>query len=348
MDTNTIIQNMKAQLKGVANKQEGSFASDVLQSAGMEIGRFYSYSDILFKNHFIGSAEGEFLDQKAEDYGISRKPANKSTGTLELTGTAGTEVPQGSIFYSDTAQFESVAPVTLTSGTVDVNIICTVEGVGGNVPSGAINQTDITGVSSVTNPNPLTNGAEEETDVAFKSRILAKIRTPATSGNKHHYRNWALEVSGVGAARVVPLHAGAGTVKVLILNSQMDIAGSELVDAVKDYIGPDQNGEGKAPIGATLTVESGVAKTINVSVDVDIEGYSLSEVQDEIESNLISHFKEISFNNNYQGVSYARISDLIFNSKGVKDFQNLKINNGVVNIPLNTEEFPKLGTLGVT
>lgn len=347
MDASAIIANAKAKLKSKANQQEGSFAADVVQACAVEIAKYYSYSDIIMQNLFVGSATGKFLDLKASDYGLVRKPASKAKGTLTLTGTNGLNVPKGSIFSSNEMQYQSNEDVTLSAEGAEVAAECTVYGVAGNAKAGTITTTKINGLTSVTNAKDFTGGGETETDEAFRERLLNKIRTPATSGNIHHYKNWALEVVGVGRARVIPLHAGAGTVKVLILSSEMQAADEELISKVKAHIGADDTGSGKAPIGATVTVASGTLKAVNVSVDVEEQGYTLEEVKSKLEHNLKTYLKSLAFNEQAQGVSYAKISDIVFNTEGVKDYQNLTVNGGTANIALEIQEFPSLGTLEV-
>lgn len=348
METTDIIQNIKKNLKNDANKQEGSFAADVLQATATEIGKYYCYANILSKNQFISTAQGEYLDKKGEEKGIDRKKATKAKGFVTVTGTEGLVVEKGSIFSSDAVSYQSTEAVSLTGGTSTIPIECTVEGVGGNASAGRINQTKLEGIQSVTNEESITNGSDLETDEAYRDRILQAIRSPATSGNKSHYRNWALEVEGVGKARVIPLHAGAGTVKVLILTSENEAADSLLTNKVKQYIAPDAEGEGKAPIGATLTVESGAAKTMNVSVAVNLNNESLETVKERIKRGIEGYFKKISFDDAISGVSVAKIADIIFNTSGVSDYQNLKLNNGTANVGLLVNEFPKLGVLEVT
>ncbi|MCY9218915.1 baseplate J/gp47 family protein, partial [Bacillus haynesii] len=115
------------------------------------------------------------------------------------------------------------------------------------------------------------------------------------SANKMHYKQWAEEVDGVGRAKVFPLWDGDGTVKIVITNAKMEPASDTLVDKVKDYIDPDPGkGEGQAPIGATVTVESAVYKKVDIEVTVVPEpDYSIEDAQKEIEEKVKSFFKEI-------------------------------------------------------
>ena len=58
----------------------------------------------------------------------------------------------------------------------------------------------------------------------MRARFYEKVRLPATSGNAYHYQQWALEVSGVGAAKVFPLDNGPGTVGILVVDNDMSVS----------------------------------------------------------------------------------------------------------------------------
>ena len=175
----------------------------------------------------------------------------------------------------------------------------------------------------------------------MRERYYTKVRTPATSGNKWHYLNWAKEVIGVGDARVFPLWNGNGTVKIVIINSNKRAADSILINNVANYI------EDNRPIGANVTVVSATEKPINISATlvIDTKKYTLNQVQANIESNLVEYFKEIAFTSNY--ISYASIGNIIFNTEGVIDYTKLLINGASLNILLQDVEVPILGTVSL-
>lgn len=64
------------------------------------------------------------------------------------------------------------------------------------------------------------------------------------------------ENSGVGKAKAFPLWDGPGTVKVALLNNEMQTPAEAVIEAVQEYIDPTQDGmgEGAAPIGPVVTV----------------------------------------------------------------------------------------------
>ncbi|MGK5506723.1 baseplate J/gp47 family protein [Brevibacillus formosus] len=102
-----------------------------------------------------------------------------------------------------------------------VKVEAVVAGSSGNVPANSITLFPVTlaGFTAVTNPSPTSDGFDAESDEDLLKRYYQRIRTPATSGNKAHYKNWAMEVQGVGDVRIVPLWDGVNTVKVIIIDS---------------------------------------------------------------------------------------------------------------------------------
>lgn len=66
---------------------------------------------------------------------------------------------------------------------------------------------------------------------------------------------------------------------------------------------------------------------------------------DIFENEITEYFKSIAFELNY--VSYARIGTILLSADGVLDYSNLKLNGASVNIALNDEEIPVLGTVSL-
>jgi uncharacterized phage protein gp47/JayE len=115
-----------------------------------------------------------------------------------------------------------------------------VAGVDGNVAAVTVTATvvSLSGVTVVTNPNPTTDGADEESDTALLARYLYRVQHPSSGGNVADYTNWASEVSGVGSVAVLPLDDGPGTVGIYLLGTDLAPAIQSVVDAVLNYIAP--------------------------------------------------------------------------------------------------------------
>jgi uncharacterized phage protein gp47/JayE len=298
---------------------EGTFAFDALSANATEFEKAYAEMSLMIEAAFADTSWGKFLTMRAAEFGVDRKPATKAIGVLTITGNKGVRVPAGSLFdVDDDTQFTTnEACVIGQDGTVDVRITCTTAGDRGNVGAGTINHIPVSiyGVKSCSNAAPTYDGYDEESDKALLKRYLVVVRTPATSGNKYHYYNWAMSIAGVGGCRVLPLWDGPGTVKVLVVDSNMQIASHETVQAVADYI------ESVRPIGADVTVVSPVPKTLDITM-------SVAGIFDEdvFREELTAYLKDKNLDLRY--ISASQVIDIIMNQSGVSDCDNVMLNGG--------------------
>ena len=157
------------------------------------------------------------------DIATSISQSADTTTIVNIEGFEGAIIEEGILVASDVVNFVVKESTIIDStGTASVLVECEREGAIGNVPLGAIKYFPITisGLTKVSNPQTVTNGYMGENDEELRKRYYDKVRAPATSGNKYHYRNWALEIPGVGDVKVFPLWNGPGTVKIVVISSQ--------------------------------------------------------------------------------------------------------------------------------
>jgi len=347
-----IKQEMLDNISNELDKGEHTFIHDSISAASIKFAESYINLNVVARKLDVENLEGEELEKFVyQRTGITRKPAVKATTTVIIMGQEGAKISKGDLVGADTVNFASLEDKTIDeSGKMMVLVECEKAGNIGNVPAGAIRYFPISipGLTSVTNPEAVTNGYDAESDGELRQRYYERIRTPATSGNKYHYINWAKEVPGVGDARVDPLWAGPNTVKVIIIDSNKQPADNELVAEVQEYIDPDITGlgEGQAPIGAFCTVVSATGKEVNINVTIIRDpNYSIDQVKASIENNITEYLKSIAFKQDI--VSYAHIGAIILDSEGVLDYENLKINGGTSNISVGYEEVAILGTVTI-
>ncbi len=329
------------------DKREGSFIYDSVAPAAKAFeytnGEIDKVAEKLDVENLFGDELETFVYQRT---GVRKLPATKATGVLTVIGNGA--VTEGDLFETESGiQFEASETVAIIS-TANVEIQAVIAGPSGNVPAEQITKMPITitGITSTTNEGPTSDGFEEESDEALKIRYYERRRTPATSGNKAHYVNWAKEVPGIGSAKVFPLWAGDNTVKVVVINADKHPASSTLVDEVQEYIDPNSSGqgEGQAPMGAYCTVESAIALDINVNVTITRDpAYTIEETETNISNAIDSYLKSIALESTY--VSYSNIGALIQFSNGVADYSSLTINGGSVNISVSESEVAILGTV---
>ena len=229
----------------------------------------------------------------------------KGTGTIYAGATFATE---------SGIQFVATENMDIKESG-QINIEAVTAGVIGNVDAETINviSMSIPGINNVINSEPTMGGYDEETDAELLDRYLFKVRNPATSGNKNNYELWAREIEGVGGARCIPLWNGNGTVKVVIIDANLNVADETLLNKVRTYL------EEEKPIGADLTVVSATA--VNIKVAANVYG---SVNEDEFKEKIDTYFKEIGFNRGY--VSIAHIGKTLLECSGVIDYDSLTLN----------------------
>ncbi|AXM90579.1 baseplate J protein [Anoxybacillus ayderensis G10] len=321
------------------DKREGSIIYDALAPAAIELAQMYTELDVVLRLAFGETSTGEYLDKRAADFGVYRKQATSAVrkGIFTDGNNAPFNIPIGSRFRLNDMVYVAIEKITdgqfrmqaETSGSI------------GNQDFGNLLPIEpIEGLGTATLADVLIPGEDEESDESLRKRFLQKVREPGTSGNAADYKQWATEVAGVGATKVTPLWNGPGTVKVTIINADMQPATNELVAQVQQYI------EQVRPIGAAVTVASAIGKAIDVSGNVVLAlGYTLQNVQDAFAAALDEYFKEIAFSATY--VSYAKIGTLLLSTPGVIDYNGLTVNGGTVNVALQDEEVPILGTVNL-
>lgn len=347
-DEEEIKLEMLNNIDDTLDKSQNSFIHDAMAGTALELASFYMGLDFVKDKLDINNLEGKEL----EDYvyqrtGLRRKLATYATTLVEIAGEEGTIVNEGMLVSTGDVDYEVVEESILDStGKATVKVEAMEAGSIGNAPSGAINEfpVAINGLVSVANPSPITNGYDEENDETYLERYYGRIRTPATSGNKYHYQIWAKEVTGVGDARVTPLWNGDNTVKVIIINSNKEVADVGLVESVQEHIDPGIRGlgEGVAPIGAFCTVVSADSKAIDINANIAIDSKNnLEDVILMVKSNIKEYFKEVAFKESI--ISYAKIGSIVLSTESVIDYSDLLVNNGTSNIPILDDEIATLG-----
>lgn len=333
-----------------ASSVEGTFTFDTLAANAKEFEKAYAEMDLMMEAAFLQKSWGTYLDYLAEELtGLTRRQATQAVVVLTITGTAGTTVPKGSTFSTESGiSFNTNADAVIGSGgTVDVKATSSSTGAGSNVAAGTITKIPVAiyGVSKVTNAAAAYNGYEEESDDDLRDRVLFAIRQPATSGNVYHYIEWSTAVSGVGAVKVIPLANGNGTVKVIVVDANKNTPSDELLQAVRDNIAKN------APIGATVTVVAPTLTTINVALKVTGGTGNAAGIK----SVLTKYFKENVFGTDYTKdttasvtISYAQAGRMILDNSattGVTDYSSLTINGGTDNITVEADHLPVVGTV---
>lgn len=334
-----ILNNMKTNI----DKREGSYTNDMVGPTALELWKVYDSLNAVVPIVYIDETSGDYIDKKCSEKGITRKQGTKAHTQLTFTGSDGTIIPEGTVFLTpDGLEYETSSTVTISSGTATVSVSAAEVGEDYNVPANSIvNQyNSISGLTGVTNAAAAVGGTDQESDKSLVDRYYKYLQNPATSGNIHHYEQWALEVDGVGGVKVTPLADGAGTVGVLIVGQNKQPVSDEVVAHCSAHI------EDNRPIGAKVSVASAQGLTVNIAVNVSIDTTTTKDkVQLQLRSALDQYLKRIAFVK-YQ-LLYNQIAYIILGIDGVTDYTSLTINGETKNLEIASNQVPILGTVVV-
>ncbi|MFD2671806.1 baseplate J/gp47 family protein [Marinicrinis sediminis] len=340
-----ILKKLLDAINDAYDKTEGYIVYDLLKACALVMADYDIKLEKIQRLFDVDNMTGSTLETYVyQRKGIERNEATYAVGTLTVTGSG--TVNEGDLFETASGvQFKAIETKTI-DGTGSISIQAVVAGSIGNVPANHITQIPVTlsGITSVANPQPTYDGFEAESDDSLRDRYYIAVRTPATSANVYHYLQWTKETAGVGDAKIFSLEQGDNTVEIVIINADKQPASQTLVDTVQEYIDPNSEGlgNGQAAIGAFCYVLAATGVPINVSVNiVKDSNYTDEQVQTNIEYNIIEYLKNIAFKQSY--VSYAAISNAIFDAEGVQDFSTLSVNGGTSNILIGDKEVATLG-----
>lgn len=226
--------------------REGGHAQSLWEAMVSEVARTYNGMNDVLMMAYPMYAFGIYLDMTAFEYGVTRKAATKATGTVTVTGTAGTFVPLGTRFASPATSSEqnSVYFVTIEDMTIDgdgetdVAVEAETEGVDGNVAIGAISYVDssISGLTSITNAAETTGGSDIEGDEDLRQRVLLEIMAPQAAGSSSDHERWMLAVDGVYSVTVVPQWDGPNTVKNVLLGENNAPVSQDVLDTAQELL----------------------------------------------------------------------------------------------------------------
>lgn len=338
-NSDDILKELQSQCKSPYSKFEGTFEYDVFSSNAIEFMKTYVELGELYKVAFGDTAYGDFLTRKASDSGVIRKEATKAVGFVTVKGNG--ELAKGSQFATQAGiLFETLEDVQVKQ-TATVKVQAVIAGVNGNVMAQAISviPMSIPGILSVSNAEPMQDGFEAESDEELRTRYLNHVRNPGTSGNINHYYEWAMSVAGVGGAKIIPTWNGAGTVKVIIVNTEYNKASTEIVNKVQAYI------ERVRPMGAIVTVKT-VEPSI-VSIGIRPEGaFKIDVFKELVKAYFVDLAHQVITGNQTVKVSYPKIGSLALEA-GAADYTNLTLNGHNEPIVVGDETLMVLGEVQV-
>ena len=302
--------------------------------------------EVVNRNNIVSAYENGYDEEVvkyAEEEGVDRKRANSATGKQTFFGTPNTIIPVGTKF-GDKANGRMYE--TVINGKIDTTGKCTIlsiscdKGYKYNADIGTLNYLPIaiSGVTGTTNEEKFTGGTDEESIDDLYNRYLLKVRTPATSGNKFNYEQWALEVEGVGYAKCVPAEeiGKGGVVRVVIANGNKKAADEDLIKAVYKHI------DSVRPIlSGTLQVVTVTEIPIDITGNIELDtSVTLMDVLATFKLLVQDYFNDQVYKN--KKISIAKIQAMLIDIDGVLDCSDIKINGNSSNVNIAEEEIAVL------
>lgn len=366
-DADDVYETMRDILPEDIDSSEGSHTWNFLMPTAMIISEICEFVlPEVIQLIFPEWSYGEFLDAHAQTRGMTRKPAVTAEGQVTFTGPEDTDIPQGTMVSTASLNdddpaitYETTADATIPeSGTVTVDIQCTEAGSAGNAPANTIIflASDVSEITAVTNEAAVTGGIDEETDDELIQRIMEYDQSQGNSfvGNVSDYRRWAMSVTGIGNATIVPATDDSGTVTIVVTDSNGDPASEELCTNVYNYImSPDNPDERLAPINAIVQVTAPTAIQIGVQATVELEAEAvLSDVTAAFLDNLTEYMNEAQTDGE---IKITKVGALLSETEGVNDFSDLEIGEesggsisyGTENIAVSPDDLPTVSASNI-
>lgn len=321
--------------------REGSIMYDALAPACYSLAEFTMQLKNVLLETFTQTAQGDYLDLRAEERGIKRIAATQAIVKGKFTKDDGTPVVllEGNRFSSidDDPVYYSI--IKQDTDPLYYTLLAETAGTRGNQYIGQLLPIDhFNGLATAELIEVVIPARDEESDDDLRARILKTYQVNAFGGNVEDYINLTSAIDGVGGCQIYPTWNGGGTVRVVIVSNEFGIPTTSLINQVQAVIDPPeghQYGYGLAPIGHLVTVAAPTPKTIDVSLHVDIEvGASLSDVQNQIRTTLTQHFLNLrkswsNHNDLYQygqTVYRSQIVAQIIKIEGVANVDTVRLN----------------------
>lgn len=349
-------ENIKAEMLSEINQatglsaMEGSYADATVGPAARQLSEFYQALPAVVSMLFIDESSGGYIDLVGKTYfNLTRRTGTRAVCSVTLAGDVGTVVPQGAVFLTATGlRFGLAQTVTLpSSGTAVGKLEAEAEGAAYNIGAGAITSmyVNIPGLVSYEN-GVASGGTDQESDAALLQRIAERRQKPVNGANGWQYRAWSMEVPGVGAAKVVELADGPGTLGVTLVDANFVPTSEEIVEAVQAHL------DALRPVGATVEVKAPTALAVNLAATVVISAATTAQAVEEEMTARLEEYLTGLVREKYAAVYYTpeedlpytiiynRLLALLLTIDGVENATSLTLNGGTADLTIQPGQVP--------
>lgn len=216
----------------------------------------------------------------------------------------------------------------------------------GNVTAGQISRLldPIPGVVSVTNPDPLSGGADAESVDSIRSLAPRSLRTLTRAVTISDFANLALQIPSVAKA------SATGAVPTLVTLYVVPVGGGPVSTALQNEI--QTFFEDRMLMGVTLVIEDVTDTPIDVGLTLEVlPGYERAAIKLNVENAVREHFR-LSNIDLGGTITLSGIYQDLANLPGVSFFVITKLDeeggSGIGNVTVPVSSLPVLNELDVT
>ena len=198
--------NKKYPESRITDFNEGSQIRNILESISVAVFHLMMNNYESTRVGFLETSYGEWLDLLGLEIGLARYTGERATGTVtfSLPSPAVTPVtiPTDTYLVAENGMvFLTIPEVTIPVGESSClcPVIALIEGEGGNIPSGTLNefyQTIINPLLSVTNEDEFFGGSDRESDLKYRERLVNK-KSVTDFSSKPYYMTLGANIEGV-------------------------------------------------------------------------------------------------------------------------------------------------------
>lgn len=178
----------------------------------------------IYSQIFASTATVEHLERHAYEYGLARKGASRSAGTISTSGAANAVYPAGIAYLSGSDIFVTAGDARVDgSGNVTLPVMSQAAGASQNRDAGdTLTLADpalypTLAAQGTVDAGGLGGGADIEDDESLRARVLDRKRRPPQGGAESDYEQFAMAVPGVKKAWAHRFANGDGTVGIWVL-----------------------------------------------------------------------------------------------------------------------------------
>lgn len=340
----SLLAEKLAQIAPTLDKREGSIIYDALAPNSLEAAMIYVALDSILTETYADTASREYLIKRCAERGITPLPATNALAVGEFN----MDVPIDARFSCDKYNWA----VTEKISTGKYYLQCETAGSDPENYLGTLTPIDyIDGLATAELTSIAIHGEDEEATEDLRLRFLNSFKNLSYACNRAQYIEMTQAIAGVGGCKVVRAWDGAGTVKLIITDSNYQPPSSTLVNNVQTIIDPTQNGGdglGLASIDHVVTIAGAVGTTIGITATLTFaSGWDMSECQLYIESAIDAYYAELNATWAREENLIVRISQIesrLLALDGIVDITNTKLNGTAANLTLASDAVALRGT----